>query len=110
MKRAEGVLVLQEVTLEFEPSPGSIIIQADCEHLAYISASGQALLAKHGNEVKTKCSRCVDINDALAGHVGRVPGSMEEAAKHLGCSSELLRETLRRSVEDHGGSFDDKDF
>jgi len=108
MKRTEGVLVLQEVTLEFEPSPGSIIIQAGCEHLAYISASGQALLAKH--EIKTKCTRCVDISDALAGHVGRVPGSMEEAARHLGCSSELLRETLRRSVEDHGGTFDDKDF
>lgn len=89
---------------------GSIVIDADCGHRAWIAPSGRAALAAHQGPTRTICLTCV-----AAGHgpdqkflpFGSVPGQVEEARDAGMSDAEMrlldatIREMSRRARTRH---------
>lgn len=73
--------------------PGSVVIDADCGHRAWISPEG--LMFQLGGGVTTRCQDCVDPADVA--EIDEVPGSRESLAGMLGkdAAEQLMAEVKR---------------
>lgn len=66
--------------LDHEHSPGSVVIDADCGHRAWLSTSGAKQM--QATPMKTMCMDCVD--PAAVKNMTAVPGAEEELTALFG--------------------------